>query len=249
MQGKPLLDYCLMTAQTQTGLIERMFAVGAHFGYSRSRRHPTTTPYIFGSKNKVEIFDLEKTSVLLAQAKMFMETLGKEGKTALFVGGKNEAGAAVKALAEDIAMPYVAGRWIGGTLTNFSEIKKRLDRLATLLSQRESGELAKYTKKERLLLDREIENLTNRFGGIARLTTPPSALVIVDTRKEDIAVLEAHKMNIPVVGILNSDCDMTLVTHPIVGNDASRDSITFLLSELTAGYKKGLENKSIPPVA
>lgn len=249
MQGKPLLDYCLMTAQTYTDLIERMFAVGAHFGYSRSRRHPTTTPYIFGSKNKVEIFDLEKTSVLLAQAKMFMETLGKEGKTALFVGGKNEAGAAVKALAEDVGMPYVAGRWIGGTLTNFSEIKKRLDRLATLLSQRESGELAKYTKKERLLLDREIENLTNRFGGIARLTTSPSALVIVDTRKEDIAVLEAHKMNIPVVGILNSDCDMTYVTHPVVGNDASRDSIAFLLGELVASYKEGLENKNVPPGA
>lgn len=228
-----------MTKDTNTGLIERLFAVGAHFGYSRTRRHPTMAPYIFGAKNNVEIFDLEKTSPFLASAISFMEQLGTDGKIVLFVGGKSEAAAAVKKSAEELSMPYVAGRWIGGTLTNFAEIKKRLDRFATLLSERERGELGKYTKKERLLIDREIADLEKRFGGIAALTAPPSALVIVDTKKEDTTTNEARKMNIPAIGIMNSDCDVTAVTHPLIGNDASRDSISFLLSELVSAYKKG----------
>ena len=133
--------------QQNTDLIERMFTAGAHFGYSKSRRHPSMAPFIFGVKKRVEIFNLEKTNTLLLSAKDYMKKMGQEKKKVLFVGGKNEAQGAVREGAAALLMPYVAGRWIGGTLTNFSEIKKRIERLKDLLLKREKGAFeAKYTK-------------------------------------------------------------------------------------------------------
>src|SRR3989344_2347617 len=191
-------DAPLLTEAEQADLIDRMFKAGAHFGYSRSKRHPSMMPYVFGSKNKVDIFDLEKTSLALAAAKKFMEQLGKDGKTVLVVGGKHEICDAVLRVGEEISMPYVASRWLGGTLTNFSEIKKRIDRLEGLRAQKESGELEKkYTKKERLLIDREIERLETNFGGIVPMKSLPHVLLIVDTKQEVIAVREAQEKNIP----------------------------------------------------
>ena len=125
--------------------IDGMFSAGAHFGLGRSRRNPTVTPFIFGTKNRTDIFDLEKTSKILEDAKAFVKNLGKEGKTILFVGGKKEASALVKTVAMSLNMPYVEGRWIGGTLTNFTNIRKRIERYEKLTSDREKGELAKYT--------------------------------------------------------------------------------------------------------
>ena len=142
--------------------IESMFTAGAHFGLGRSRRHPTVSPFIFGTKNNTDIFDLEKTEVLLAKAKDFVSSLAKEGKTVFFVGGKKEASAAIKAAAESLNMPYVDGRFIGGTLTNFGNIKKRVDRYEKLIADREKGELLKYTKRERSLIDKEIADWITR---------------------------------------------------------------------------------------
>ena len=130
-------------------IIEEMFKAGAHFGYSKSRRHPTVSSYIFGIKNRAEIFDLTKTADLLQNVLNFVASLAKDGRQILFVGGKNEARDLIKKAAVSIDMPYVAGRWIGGTFTNFSEIKKRISKLEELTKQREKGELSKYTKKER----------------------------------------------------------------------------------------------------
>jgi len=127
-------------------VIESMFKVGAHFGYSKSRRHPSMSPYIFGAKNKVEIFDLEKTSDLLEGAKEFMKQCGVDRKMILFVGGKNEARDITKNAAISVGQPYVAGRWIGGTLTNFTEIKKRIDRLEDLIAKREEARKVKDWK-------------------------------------------------------------------------------------------------------
>lgn len=229
-----------MTEAAQSDLISRMFEVGAHFGYSRSRRHPSMTPYIFGVKNRVEIFDLEKTSGVLAAAKAYMETLGREGKTILLVGGKHEVAPYVKEVGEELGMPYVASRWLGGTLSNFSEIKKRLERLEMLRGQRDTGELEqKYTKKERLMVDREIERLETAFGGIAHMRSLPQVLVVVDAKQELIAVKEARGLKIPVVGILSSDSDLRSVSIPVVGNDATQTSTSFFLRELAASYKRG----------
>ncbi len=219
--------------------IGRMFKAGAHFGYSKSRRHPSVKPLIFGAKNKVEIFDLEKTKEYLDRAKEFVKSIAAHNGKIVFVGGKNESRDAVQKAAQSIAQPYVAGRWIGGTFTNFPQIRKRVERMEMLTSQREKGELGKYTKKERLLIDREIDNLNRFFAGIASMTEMPKAVFVVDSSREHIAVTEAHKVNIPVISLSGSDCNLKDVEHPIPGNDTSVGSITFFLSEITAAYKEG----------
>ncbi|MBI2086613.1 MAG: 30S ribosomal protein S2 [Candidatus Zambryskibacteria bacterium] len=225
-------------------VVDALFSVGAHFGFIKSRRHPSAKPFIFGTKNKIEIFDLEKTSQELAKAFEFVESKGKEGAPVLFVGGKSEAREATIKAGKELQMPYVAGRWIGGTLTNFTEIKKRIIRLEELTSQRERGELAKYTKKERLLIDREIEKLQLHFGGVTNLKSLPKLLIIIDPKKENIAVSEARKMNIPVVALAGSDSNLYEVDYPIPGNDASRQSISFIVEKLVEAYKKGLALKA-----
>lgn len=236
------------TAQSKeasTTLIDRLFSAGAHFGYSRSRRHPSVAPYIFGTKNRTEIFDLEKTSELVKKAVETIEQYGKEKKMVLFVGGKSEAQKSIRSVAESLGMPFVAGRWIGGTLTNYPEIKKRMLRLEMLREGREKGEFQKkYTKKERLLIDREIARLEERFAGILPMKDMlPSLMVVVDTAHEEIAVKEANSKNIPVVGIGSSDCDLTLAKVSIVANDNSQSVISLLLEELKAGYKRGLQHE------
>ena len=219
--------------------IESMFSAGTHFGLGRSRRHPSTTQYIFGTKNNTDIFDLEKTEELLAKAKAFVTELGKEGKTVLFVGGKKEAGAAVKAAAQSLNLPYVDSRWIGGTLTNFGQVRKRIERYEKLISEKEKGELAKYTKRERMLIDKEIAALEKMFYGIVSLTKTPDAIFIIDPRHEKNAVKEAHDKNVPVIALAGSDCDLGEVTYPIVGNDASKASIAFFVNEIAAAYRAG----------
>ncbi|MBI2048934.1 MAG: 30S ribosomal protein S2 [Parcubacteria group bacterium] len=230
-----------------SGTIQRMFEAGAHFAYSKARRHPTAQPYIFGVKDKVEIFDLEKTEKLLQEAIEFIISLAKEGKQVLFVTGKNEARDMVKNTALSLDMPYVAGRWIGGTLTNFDEIKKRIARLETLIGEREKGELArKYTKREQLLLGREIASLEAAFGGLTPMKELPAALFVIDTKREHIPVEEAKKRNIPVIALMNSDCDVGSAEYPIFANDAGTQSIGFFTHALADAYKK---HKAVPRAA
>lgn len=230
----------------KNNLIEKMFGVGAHFGFVKSRRHPSVKSFIFGSKNKIEIFDLEKTSRELINALSFVESKAKNKSLILFVGGKSEAREAVRKAGGALDMPFVDGRWIGGTLTNFSEIKKRIGRLEELNLQREKGELAKYTKKERLLIDREIDRLELYFGGLRNLKNLPKILVVIDPKKEHIAITEAKRMNIPVVSLAGSDADLTKIDFPIPGNDASRQTIGFIIDEIIDAYKKGLKESDKP---
>jgi small subunit ribosomal protein S2 len=225
--------------------IDSMFKAGTHFGFSRSRRHPTVTPYIFGVKNKVEIFDLEKTSLLLVEAKKFIASVAAEGKQIVLVGGKHEARAAIRAAALSINMPFVEDRWVGGTFTNFKEVRKRIDKLEKLEDQREKGELVKYTKKERLMIDREIDRLSHLFSGIASIKEMPKAVFVVDSRAEKIAVKEAQDMGIPVIALAGSDCDISGITYPIVGNDASQESIRFFVNEIVKAYEEGKSAKKV----
>ena len=216
-----------------------MFAAGTHFGLGRSRRHPTITPFIFGTKNTTDIFDLEKTADTLAKAKDFVVALAKEGKTILFVGGKKEASVAVKNTAMALNMPYVDGRWIGGSLSNFGQVRKRIDRYEKLVSDREKGELAKYTKRERMLIDKEIASLEKMFYGIVSLKKMPDAVFIIDPRREKNALKEAADMNIPVIALAGSDCNISGLKHPIIGNDGSKASIQFFLEEVVGAYQEG----------
>ena len=230
------------TKKTEGNIIDALFSAGAHFGFVKSRRHPSAKPFIYGAKNKIEIFDLEKTSQELKKALDFLEAKGKEGALVLWVGGNSEAREAVTKAGKELEMPYVAGRWIGGTISNFSEIKKRIARLEELTTQREKGELNKYTKKERLLFDRQIDKLNLYFGGLAKLKALPKLLVIADPKKEYIAVAEARKLKIPTVGIAGSDSNLYELDYAIPANDSSRQSIGFIIQELTAAYKKGKDS-------
>ncbi len=226
--------------------IQTLFEAGAHFGYPRARRHPSASPFLFGTKDRTDIFDLEETGRKLASAHAFVASVTASGKHVLFVAGKNEAIGIVKDAAERVGAPYVAGRWIGGTLTNFKNIRKRIERLQKLMSERESGELEKYTKKERLLIDREIDELLARFGGLVSMVDLPGALFIVDTRHEDTAVQEANQLRIPVIGLSSSDCDFSLVQYPIPANDTSVRSVTLVANDIADAY---VEGKKVPPQA
>ncbi len=219
--------------------IESMFASGAHFGLGKSRRHPTISSFIFSTKNDTDIFDLEKTQVLFEKAKSFVKTLAKDSKTILFVGGKKEAFKTIRNSAELQGMPYVDGRWIGGTISNFVQIRKRIDRYEKLINDKEKGELAKYTKRERMLIDKEIASLEKMFLGVVSMKKIPDALFVIDPRKEKIAVKEALDAGIPVVALCGSDCDISNITYPIIGNDTSKMSIQYFVDEISKAYQEG----------
>ncbi len=230
----------IIIMKSQTNLIERLFASGAHFGFKKSRRHPTVTPYLFATKDGSDIFDLEKTAGSIAEVTALLEEAGKQGKVVLFVSTKDEMSRLVKDTAEKVGQPYVVNRWIGGMLTNWSEIKKRIYRLESLISEKESGELErKYTKKERVLLNREADKLQFNFGGIKSCTKIADMMVVVDPRHDSIAVTEANEMGLPVVAIMSSDCDASKVQYPIVVNDALQSSVASVLSELATAFQNG----------
>ncbi len=227
----------------ETNLIQKLFGVGAHYGLNSSRRHPATKRFLFGAKGGVELFDLEKTAGLLQEALDFVAKLAHDRKTILFVGGQAQAREAVERTAQALGQPYVASRWIGGSLTNWGEIRKRLNRLEEISTTKESGELNKFTKRERLLIDREAADLDLMFGGLRGMTKLPDALFVVDPRAEAKSVAEAKQLNIPVIALLNSDCSTIGITHPIPANDASRETIQFILAEVSNAYSTNLGAK------
>jgi small subunit ribosomal protein S2 len=197
-------------------------------------------PFLVGTKGRQEIIDLVKTTEQLDAAKAVMAALAKEGKTILFVGGKVEISALVKKYAQEIGMPYVAARWLGGTISNWVEIKKRIDRLADLISKSATGELAKqHTKLELVMIGREQKRLTERLDGITMMTKKPDALLVVDTKHEKHAVKEARDAGVPIIAIMSSDCDLRDAVYPIVANDTSRETVGLVLSELVEAFAKG----------
>jgi len=235
--------------QKNSSLIERLFSAGAHFGFTKSRRHPTITPYIFGNKLGTDIFDLEQTAELLEDAKLMLKEAGEQGKTVMYVGTKDEVSKIVEQFGLKAEMPIVVNRWIGGMLTNFSEIRKRIERLKSLVAERESGELErKYIKKERVVIGREVAKLEFNFGGIEKMDRAPHIMLVVDPRHDSIAVQEATDMKIPVIAIMSSDCDVSKVTKPVIINDALKASVTLALSELTEAYLEGKKSFTPAPV-
>ncbi len=218
-------------------LSKDLMAVGAHFGYSKTRRHPSAKHYVFTTKNNVDIIDITYTEKMLADALAYVKTLGEEKKNILFVSGKPESKKIIETAAKSLNMPYVENRWIGGTLTNFTQIKKRIDVLIDLKAKREKGELEKYTKKEQSDFSRQIEKMEKNFGGLVGMVKRPDAVFIVDTRKEHIAQTEANMVKIPVIGLSNTDCDFSDIDYPIVANDASKTSVQFFVDKIVEAYK------------
>lgn len=220
-------------------ITEEMFRSGVHYGYSKSRRHPSVSPYIFTTKNGVDIINIEKTNELFDKAMEAISKYAASGKTILFIGTKPEARQQIVETALALNMPYVSERWVGGSLTNFPEIKKRIAKLLDLRDKKEKGELDKYTKKEKLLIDKEMEDMTKNFQGLTGTTKIPDVVLVIDPKKEHIAVTESKKMNLPIIGILNTDCNLKQIDFPIIANDASVSSITFFLTKIKEAYTKG----------
>ena len=224
--------------------VEQLFNAGAHYGYSKTRRHPSLSSYIYATKNKTDIIDLEKTKVMLSDAQEFIKSLGSQNKTVLFVGTKPEAKEVIKGMAESLNMPYVSERWIGGTLSNFTEIKKRINELEKYNKESTTGELEKYTKKERVVMAKKMEKLARYYTGLLSLKKAPDAIYIVDAKAEHIAATESRKSNVPVVALVNSDSNIKSIDYPIVCNDAAIPSIRIFTDSIVRAYKMGQMSKS-----
>ena len=228
------------TQESNDTIVEKMFKAGAHYGYSKTRRHPSVSKYIYATKNKVDIINLEKTTIMLESALLFVKNLGAQNKTVLFVGTKPEAKVTTKDMAESLNMPYVTERWIGGTLSNFTEIKKRITELENYRKDSTTGGLDKYTKKERVVMAKKMEKLTRYYSGLIGLKKAPDALLVIDARSEHIAVTEGRKSGIPVIALANSDSNIKSLDYPIVANDAGIPSIKFFVTAIGNAYKEGL---------
>lgn len=229
-------------------LVDRLFKAGSHFGFKKSRRHPSMKSYLFGNKAGNDIFDLERSAELISAAKEAIQKFASEGKVVVFVGTKDEASKLVRETADKLEAPFVTNRWVGGMITNWGEVRKRISRLFELIAQGESGELErKYTKKERVVISRELDKLTHNFGGIRVLERIPDMLVVVDPRYEKLAIAEAKEKNIPVIGIMSSDNNIKDVDYPVVVNDTLRSSIALALEELASAYEEG--KKAFKPAA
>jgi len=220
--------------------LEAMFKAGVHFGYSRSRRHPKMGPYIFGLRHNVEVFDLEKVRFQLGEALSFIVEISKKNEVLLFVGTKPAAQTIIEETAVKTGMPFMADRWIGGLLTNFYVIRKRMDYFEQLKEAKQSGELStKYKKKEVTMKEKELGRLEHNFRGVVMLKKRPSALFVVDPKEEITAVREARRLSIPVIAIANNDVNPDLVDYVIPANDSARSSVSYILGKAVDAWKQG----------
>ncbi len=213
--------------------IDDMQVAGLHFGHRVSRLHPKMKPYVSGIKNNVHIIDLEKTSKDFEKALAFIAKLAAEGKTMLFVGTKIQMKQYVKEHAEASGMPYVIERWLGGTFTNFETILKRVQYFKELESKKATGELEKYTKKERSLFDKELEILRKKFEGIKNMSKLPEAVLILDIKKDLTCAREARRKGIAIIGVVDTNIDPTLADYAIPANDDAISSVRYILEKIS----------------
>ncbi|MBR2290513.1 MAG: 30S ribosomal protein S2 [Clostridia bacterium] len=199
--------------------MKQLLEAGVHFGHQTRRWDPKMAEYIFQARNGIHIIDLQKTSKKLDEAYNFVREQAEEGKTILFVGTKKQAQECIKEAAEKCGMYYVDQRWLGGMLTNFNTIQGRIKRLEKLEAMQEDGTFELLPKKEVILLKKEMEKLEKNLGGIKEMKEIPGVMFVVDPKKEHIAVLEAHKLGIPVVGLVDTNCNPEEVDYAIPGND------------------------------
>ncbi len=214
---------------TKNITLEKLFEVGAHFGHQARRWNPRMKDYIYGIVDGVSVFDLAKTRAALIEALETLEKAVKENKTILFVGTKKQGKDKIKEVAEAGGFPYVNERWLGGTLTNFEQMQKTLRKLADMKTKRTNGDYKTYTKKERLLIDRDIEKMERFFGGVTGLTKLPDILFVLDTHKEMGAVKEAIRLEIETVGVVDSNADPNFIDWPIPMNDDASAAVEYLM--------------------
>jgi small subunit ribosomal protein S2 len=222
-------------------LVKELIDAGIHFGHRIGRWNPKMKPYIYGKRNLIHIINVKETIKGIVLAKRFLSNVVPQGKEVLLVGTKRQARKAIQEHATRVSMHYVNDRWLGGTLTNFREIRKRVGRLEELERIEADGMLDAYSKKEGASLRREMRKIRRNLGGIRSMTALPGALVVIDQRREIIAVREAKKMGIPVICLLDTDCDPDFVDIPIPGNDDAMRAIELVVKELCDTISEALK--------
>lgn len=211
-------------------LIKQLLEAGVHFGHQSKRWNPKMAPYIFGERSGVYIIDLEKTVECLNKARDFLKEAAKKGEMILFVGTKKQAQQIIKEEAERAGMYYVSERWLGGLLTNFNTIKKRIARLKEIEEMQKTGEIEKFTKKETASIEKELFRLKKSLWGIRDMTNIPGCMFVVDPKKEATAIKEAKRLGIPIVALIDTNSNPQEVDYPIPGNDDAMKSIKFITS-------------------
>lgn len=222
-----------------SSLAKELVDAGIHFGHRATHWNPKMAPYIFGKRNKIHIIDVKETIKGLLLARKFLTKTVASGKDVMFVGTKRQARGIIEKHAGEAGMPYVTERWLGGTLTNYATIRQRLKRLEELERIEESGEIVNYSKKMESQLRREKNKITRNLGGIREMTKLPGAMVIVDVNQEHNAVLEARKLGIPTVCLIDTDSDPAFADIPIPGNDDAMRAIEVIIHSLTAAVNEG----------
>ncbi len=221
--------------------MKELLEAGVHFGHQTKRWNPKMKPYIFGARNGIYIIDLQKTVRMFKTAYEFIADTAAEGKQVLFVGTKKQARDAIYDEANRAGMFYVHNRWLGGMLTNFQTVKQSIDRLNHLTDIQDEETFSLYTKKERLKLEKERVKLDNNLGGIRRMTRLPGAMFIVDPKNEAIAIREGRRLNIPIVGVVDTNCDPDDIDYIIPGNDDAIRAIRLLTSRIADACLEGKE--------
>lgn len=211
---------------------KEMLEAGTHFGHRISSSHPKMVSFVFGTRNNVYLIDPEKSAEKLKEALQFIQELIGENKILLLIGTKIQIKKLVKETAEACLIPYVCERWLGGTFTNFEVIKKRIDYFKDLKKQKAAGELEKYTKKERLKIDREILGLEERLGGIENMEKLPEAIFVCDMKKDSLVIREAKQKKIKVIGLADTNIDPSLADYPIPANDDAVSSVRYILEKI-----------------
>jgi len=220
-------------------LLKKLLEAGVHFGHQTSRWNPKMKRFIFGQRSGIYIIDLEKTVECLSQARDFIKDLTSRGGRILFIGTKKQAQMTIEEEAKKVEMFYVTHRWLGGLLTNLQTVKKSIARLNQIEQMEKDGILQNFTKKEVASLTKEREKLLNNFGGIRDMGRLPEAVFIVDPKRESIAVKEAKKLGIPIIGFVDTNCDPDPIDYPIPGNDDALKSIRFVTSLITETIQEG----------
>ncbi len=219
--------------------MKQLLEAGVHFGHPTRRWNPKMRPYIFTERNNIHIIDLQQTVGLLDQAFDYVRELGEDGRTILFVGTKKQAQEAVQDAAARCGMFYVNQRWLGGMLTNFQTMQQRLRYLSTLEAQRDSGELSALPKREQLGIEREIAKLNRMLGGVKGMRRLPDALFIVDTHKERLAVMEALRLQVPIVALADTNSDPDEITYPIPANDDAIRAVRLICDRVADAVIEG----------
>ena len=228
-----------MTTKKETALVKQLLEAGVHFGHQTKKWNPKMEKYIFGEKDHIYIIDLEKTANLFLEACRFLNEVAAAGSYVLFVGTKKQAQGIIKRETENCSMFYVNQRWLGGTLTNFATIRKSIKKLESFEKMKEDGTYNTLSKKERSMIDKKILNLLKNLAGIRKMDRLPGAVFVIDSRKEAIAVHEANKLSIPVVALVDKDCDPDKVKYVIPGNDDAMKSIAFVTSLIAKSVLDG----------